>query len=359
MQLLVACVPSMYTYKKHAPEIMLPVWEPHVIASSAAKPIKSDRSFMCPCSPRLHQANHSCMLSSLLVIRSMCQFKGIHMSTAVQVDACELARTSQSGVQHPLLDRVRQCSTNPDQAALFFQTILSPIPQVRVKALEELWCAATLSRMFSETGTNFEAGTAAAMAALQKRNQKRKRGLCAALCGCFSAPISQRQEDSSCPPPTRVLEAEAVTDDGTQPQTVASSVRSSHDGELETHGSRVGRRLNQLFKLQRAHLFSEVKGVLEPYDMLSKRKPTVLKPPDSVKGLAFPVLTLIEVSLGRVVEHEPGSNLAPQLKLDCDFLSQDTFPNLRGITCQFQNIPLFLRAVPPSCYVVYKTPALH
>jgi len=138
-------------------------------------------------------------------------------------------------VQHPLLDRVRQCSTDPDQAALFFQTILSPVPQVRVKALEELWCAATVNRMFSETGTNFEAGKAAAMAALQKRNQKRKRGLCAALCGCFSAPISQRQEDSSCPPPTRVLEAEAVTDDGTQPQTVASSVRSSHDGELETH----------------------------------------------------------------------------------------------------------------------------
>jgi len=127
------------------------------------------------------------------------------------------------------------------------------------------------------------------------------------------------------------------------------------------HGSRVGRRLNQLFKLQRAHLFSEVKGVLEPYDMLSKRKPTVLKPPDSVKGLAsaFPVLTLIEVLLGRVVEHEPGSNLAPQLKLDCNFLSQDNFANLCGITCQFQNIPLFLRAVPPSCYVVYKTPALH
>ncbi len=146
-----------------------------------------------------------------------------------------MAHTSQSGVQHPLLDKVRQCSTDPDQAALFFQTILSPVPQVRVQALEELWCAATVNRMFSETGTNFEAGTAAAMAALQKRNQKRKHGLCAALCGCFSASISQRQEDSTCPPPTRVLEAEAVTDDVTQPQTVASSVRSSRDGELETH----------------------------------------------------------------------------------------------------------------------------
>ncbi len=153
----------------------------------------------------------------------------------MQVDACELTHTTQSGVQHALLDRVRQCSTDPDQAALFFQTILSPVPQVRVKALEELWCAATVNRMFSETGTNFEAGTAAAMAALQKRNQKRKRGLCAALLACFSTPISQRQEDSSCLPPTRVLEAEAVTDDDTQLQTVASSDGSSHDGELETH----------------------------------------------------------------------------------------------------------------------------
>ena len=157
------------------------------------------------------------------------------MSMSVQVDACEMAHTNQSGVQHPLLDRVRECSTQPDQAALFFQTILSPVSQVRVKALEELWCAATVNRMFSETGTNFEAGTAAAMAALQTRNKKQKRGLCAALFACFSTPISQRHEDSSCPLPIRVPEAEAVTDDGTELQTVASSVESSHDGQMETH----------------------------------------------------------------------------------------------------------------------------
>lgn len=95
--------------------------------------------------------------------------------------------------------------------------------------------------------------------------------------------------------------------------------------------------------------------------MWSKRKPRVLKPPDTVIGLAiaFPVLMLMEVSLGAVEEQELDSNFAPQLKLDCDFLSQDNFANLRGITCQFQNIPLHLRAVPPSCYVVYKTPAVH
>ena len=127
------------------------------------------------------------------------------------------------------------------------------------------------------------------------------------------------------------------------------------------HGSGTKRRIVKLFNLQSAHLFSELKGVLQPYNMMSKRKPTVVKPPDSVRGLAgaFPLLTLIEVSLGAVEEQELDSSFVPQLKLDCDFLSKDNFANLRGITCQFQNIPLFLRAVPPSCYVVYKTPAMH
>ena len=75
-------------------------------------------------------------------------------------------------------------------------------------------------------------------------------------------------------------------------------------------------------------MFSELKGVLEPYNFLSKRKPTVLKPPDSVRGLAsaFPVLSLIEVSLGAVEEQNLDSKFLPQLKLDCDFLKQDNLP---------------------------------
>ena len=127
------------------------------------------------------------------------------------------------------------------------------------------------------------------------------------------------------------------------------------------HGTGGSRPINKMFDLQSAHLSSELNGVLEPYNMWSKRKPRVLKPPDTVIGLAiaFPVLMLMEVSLGAVEEQELDSNFAPQLKLDCDFLSQDNFAHLRGITCQFQNIPLYLRAVPSSCYVVYKTPAVH
>ena len=53
-------------------------------------------------------------------------------------------------MQHPLLDRVRQCSVNPDQAAAFFQHILSPAPFARVTAPDHPWCAAATSQMLAE-----------------------------------------------------------------------------------------------------------------------------------------------------------------------------------------------------------------
>ena len=53
-------------------------------------------------------------------------------------------------MQHPLLDRVRQCSVNPDQAAAFFQHILSPAPFSRVTAPDHPWCAAATSKMLAE-----------------------------------------------------------------------------------------------------------------------------------------------------------------------------------------------------------------
>jgi len=66
-----------------------------------------------------------------------------------------VARQTQAEVQHPLLDKVRQCSALPDQAALFFQKILNPIPHLRVEALDDAWCASAVSRMFAETGTSY------------------------------------------------------------------------------------------------------------------------------------------------------------------------------------------------------------
>jgi len=71
------------------------------------------------------------------------------------VDACDLAQETQTEVQHPLLDKVRQCSALPDQAALFFKKILNPVPHLRVEALHDAWCASAVSRMFAETGTSY------------------------------------------------------------------------------------------------------------------------------------------------------------------------------------------------------------
>ena len=73
----------------------------------------------------------------------------------MQVDACSLAKNISSAVQHPLLDRVRQCSSNPEQAALFFQQIVNPMPHVRRQAIHHAWCAETVNRMFRQTRTDY------------------------------------------------------------------------------------------------------------------------------------------------------------------------------------------------------------
>ena len=119
----------------------------------------------------------------------------------------------------------------------------------------------------------------------------------------------------------------------------------------------------KIFDGQITHIFSLAKGVLQPFDVCSTtslKSPVVWIPPDSVRGLAaaFPLLMCMEVCAGLL-----GSSreFIPRLKLDCAFLSQDDFPKLRGITsiCCIQDAPLQLRAVPPSCYAVYKTSAMH
>ena len=73
----------------------------------------------------------------------------------LQLDACSLAEQMGTPVQHPLLDKVRQCSADPDQAASFFQLILNPVPHVRRQAVHHPWCADTVSRMFKATKTSF------------------------------------------------------------------------------------------------------------------------------------------------------------------------------------------------------------
>ena len=71
----------------------------------------------------------------------------------LQVEACSLAQETSTEVQHPLLDKVKQCSTCPQQAALFFQQILNPAPHVRRQAIRHAWCAKSISRMCRATRT--------------------------------------------------------------------------------------------------------------------------------------------------------------------------------------------------------------
>ena len=91
----------------------------------------------------------------------------------LQVQACELAHAQQSAVQHPLLDRVRQCSAKPGQAAMFFQHILSPVPHEREKVLKDPWCLDTVDRMQRDMGVG-NAGV------------KLSCGLRAAMCRCWN-----------------------------------------------------------------------------------------------------------------------------------------------------------------------------
>ncbi len=104
----------------------------------------------------------------------------------LQVQACELAKNCHSKVQHPLLDKVRQCSANPEQVARFFEEILSPIPHVRVEAISQAWCADAVTQMFTESGTSYD--SSATEADLQT-----EAGLCTTLFGCFACGSPQRR----------------------------------------------------------------------------------------------------------------------------------------------------------------------
>ena len=134
------------------------------------------------------------------------------------------------------MDKVRQCSANPDEAACFFRLILSPDPENRVGVLQMRWCAEVVKRMFAETGTDYKAGVGIMMARkrLQAR-QRQKPGLCAALCGCFGPSRSPSTEDNTCPPPKAMVgTAASGLADGSKLDIVASSASEAHDHRPET-----------------------------------------------------------------------------------------------------------------------------
>ncbi len=112
-------------------------------------------------------------------------------------------------MQHPLLDKVRLCSANPDQAASFFLHLLHPVPHKRIAAVDDAWTTSTTIRMFDEMGLN--CSTSAAAARWSKFKQSCTGGLCAFMpccggrsptveaethvAGSCSHPNSQTQDD--------------------------------------------------------------------------------------------------------------------------------------------------------------------
>ncbi len=98
----------------------------------------------------------------------------------LQLGACALAQKTRSEVQHPLLDKVRQCSANPGQAASFFLQIFDPAPHMRYWAMDHVWCASTVNQMLIDKGL----GHIVVEAAWSRAKQRQKSAWCAALFGC-------------------------------------------------------------------------------------------------------------------------------------------------------------------------------
>ena len=112
----------------------------------------------------------------------------------MQVKACSHAENSSSRVQHPLLDKVRQCSAQPEQAALFFQHILNPVPHVRRQAIYHAWCAEAISRMCRTTNTSYPPDNAPEDFFRRGRDRCLVSS-CGAFGGCFSGTSSVQQEN--------------------------------------------------------------------------------------------------------------------------------------------------------------------
>ena len=80
---------------------------------------------------------------------------------------------------NPLLDRVRQCSAAPDQAASFFLQIFHPVPHERVKVTDHAWFASTVMSMRDAFDRAAQA-LAADKARMKKFSSLRQRGSCVA-----------------------------------------------------------------------------------------------------------------------------------------------------------------------------------
>ena len=85
------------------------------------------------CSGLVH--THTMLLSGTFLHVPFCSTHGtfciICLFIGMQFDAVTGAQVKSCAVQHPLLDRVRQCSARPDVAADFFTLVFMPNPEQR------------------------------------------------------------------------------------------------------------------------------------------------------------------------------------------------------------------------------------
>ena len=72
-----------------------------------------------------------CMLASATVQLSACD---IRVRNVLQEDAVMAAMDADEPVKHPLLDKIRECSANPDAAADFFLQIFHPYQCARMSS---------------------------------------------------------------------------------------------------------------------------------------------------------------------------------------------------------------------------------
>ena len=118
----------------------------------------------------------------------------------LQLNACKLAFSNGSRVEHPLLDKVRQRCADSEGAASFFVELLQPDAHFRVDALEQRWTHATVNRLIDDRGVDPSAIAAAAKARRQSEvKQGCKLGWCAPFVSCFTCASPTMEADSDLP----------------------------------------------------------------------------------------------------------------------------------------------------------------
>ena len=180
----------------------------------------------------------------------------IHLTLApvlwLQVDACALAQATQSEVQHPLLDKVKQCSAHPDEAASFFFHLLHPLPYMRSTRLDHPWYEPLVSQMLDDMGIS--SGCLTKVPEFKTRS-KAKSGWCAALCGCcFGASptkSSKRQAERRFSASTLAEQQHAVTlPDGTlDRKAVVAIVGEARMQEMDQQAEEMWDRHQQLMRM--------------------------------------------------------------------------------------------------------------